>query len=446
MSCSANPYSRRSADRAAPNPSARPSSSESNTANDVCPGPSAKSSDAAVPGSTRGWASRAGPRRADATAAACAAETTAATDPADAASEAEPATVAAAPSTAATTNHDRSTVTPLVVTVLLAHRMFAELELLTTTTHPSATLAANAASTICCGVSRPTGSTVADAVMPPPPGSPRRLGNPTRGAGNCADDSLGKPRSRRLPRRVENVHAAEPGSWAAVRDRGHLAGLTLAAVEGAAQPVGLWTADTVHRPPEVGGGGLVGHVADLPGQPAAADPVEPLPGELEVVPLHVDRPRLVADHVDAVLHPGDQVLRGAAGRVGLQADVGHSLDGDVRGRVGVRAPVRARQTQPARERAVQLIADQDAAPDQIPGLPGDPVVVESDGGQPVRHHPVAGDVHPGRPVGQPAQLVGRGERGSGIGGLVSDGPVVLGGVTDRLVDVSHRFVGSTTRS
>src|SRR6478609_4649320 len=32
-------------------------------------------------------------------------------------------------------------------------------------------------------------------LMPPPPGSPRRLANPTRGAGNCADDSLGKPRS-----------------------------------------------------------------------------------------------------------------------------------------------------------------------------------------------------------------------------------------------------------
>src|SRR6476620_3541758 len=37
------------------------------------------------------------------------------------------------------------------------------------------------------------------ALMTPPPGSPRGLGNPTRDVGNCADDSLGEPRSLPTP-------------------------------------------------------------------------------------------------------------------------------------------------------------------------------------------------------------------------------------------------------
>ncbi len=63
--------------------------------------------------------------------------------------------------------------------------------------------------------------------------------------------------------------------------------------------------------------------------------------------------------------------------------------------------------------------------------------------------PVAGDVHQRRAVAQRAELVRGGEAGAGVGGLVADGPVVLGGVPDRLVDgqpqvgrVDHQVVAA----
>ena len=55
---------------------------------------------------------------------------------------------------------------------------------------------------------------------------------------------------------------------AAVADRGDLAGLTLPAVERAAEHVGLRAAHGLHGVPEVGGGRLVGDVAQLARQPA----------------------------------------------------------------------------------------------------------------------------------------------------------------------------------
>ena len=64
----------------------------------------------------------------------------------------------------------------------------------------------------------------------------------------------------------------------------------------------------------------------------------------------------------------------------------------------------------------------------------DAVVVEADGGQAVGDRAVAGDVHQVRAVAQRAELVGRGEAGARVGGLVADGAVVLGGVPDGLVD------------
>src|SRR5579859_8064568 len=95
-------------------------------------------------------------------------------------------------------------------------------------------------------------------------------------------------------------------------DRGDLTGLALAAVEGAAEHVGLRPADGLHRTPEVRGGGLVGDVTQLAVEPPVPDPEEALAGELEVVPLHVDRPALVAQDVDAVLDAGDEVGGGRA--------------------------------------------------------------------------------------------------------------------------------------
>src|SRR5690606_38213008 len=100
----------------------------------------------------------------------------------------------------------------------------------------------------------------------------------------------GAPPARSLARLlqgVEDVDAAEQRRRAAVADRRDLPRLALAAVERAAQHVRLRAADGLHGVPEVGGGRLVGDVAELPGQPPVLDPVEPLPGELEVVALHV---------------------------------------------------------------------------------------------------------------------------------------------------------------
>ena len=114
-------------------------------------------------------------------------------------------------------------------------------------------------------------------------------------------------------------------------DRGDLTRLGLAAVERAAEHPGLRAADGRHRPPEVGGGGLVGDVAQLAGEAAVLDPVEPLAGELEVVPLHVDAPGLVAEDLDASVDAGDQLLGTRAVARRLQRHVGHPLDRDVAG-------------------------------------------------------------------------------------------------------------------
>jgi len=56
-----------------------------------------------------------------------------------------------------------------------------------------------------------------------------------------------------------------------VADRGDLAGLGLAAVERSAEPPGRRPADASIAP-EVGGGRLVGHVAQLAVEPSVADP------------------------------------------------------------------------------------------------------------------------------------------------------------------------------
>ncbi|MGA8760165.1 MAG: hypothetical protein WB611_28365, partial [Stellaceae bacterium] len=52
------------------------------------------------------------------------------------------------------------------------------------------------------------------------------------------------------------------------------------------------------------------HILHLPDQPSPLNPEEPLPGELEVVALHIDGPALVAQDVEAVLDAGDEVGRG----------------------------------------------------------------------------------------------------------------------------------------
>ena len=72
---------------------------------------------------------------------------------------------------------------------------------------------------------------------------------------------------------------------------------------GPAEHVRLRAADDLNRVPEAGGSRLVGDVAELATEPTMLDLVEALAGELEVVPLHVDRPAFVAGDVDPVLPP-----------------------------------------------------------------------------------------------------------------------------------------------
>ena len=75
--------------------------------------------------------------------------------------------------------------------------------------------------------------------------------------------ALQRPDSSRV---LSTPHPAHEHRRAAVRDRGHLAGLALAAVEGPAEHPGGRAAHGLHGAPEVGRGGLVRDVLQLPGQ------------------------------------------------------------------------------------------------------------------------------------------------------------------------------------
>ena len=120
-------------------------------------------------------------------------------------------------------------------------------------------------------------------------------------------------RGQRLDHRPASVRvfrtltASEQRRRATVADRGHLTRLTLAAVHRASEHPGLRSADRFQRAPEVRRRRLVGDVPQLPGELPVPDQEEPLTGELEVVALHVDRPAVVADDVDAALDPADQL-------------------------------------------------------------------------------------------------------------------------------------------
>ncbi len=83
---------------------------------------------------------------------------------------------------------------------------------------------------------------------------------------------------------------------------------------------------------------------------------------------------------------------------------------------------------------VELVTDQDAVADEVPGLGGHPLVVPAHRGQAVFDGPVASHVHHRRAVAQGAEVVEGGERRSGVGGFIPQGAVQLSGVTDRFVD------------
>ena len=103
-------------------------------------------------------------------------------------------------------------------------------------------------------------------------------------------------------------------------------------------------------------------------------------------------------------------------------------------RVGVRAAVGARLAESRGEHPVELIADEDPVAHQVPALRGHALVVVTDAGQAEFDGAVGGHVHHRRAVAHGAELVGGGERRSGVGGLVADRAVVFGCVTDGFVN------------
>ena len=125
----------------------------------------------------------------------------------------------------------------------------------------------------------------------------------------------------------------------------------------------------------------------------------------------------------------------------LQRDVGHPLHRHVAGGVGEGAAVGPRHAAQPGHVPVDLVADEDAVLDDVPLLAGDALVVPADRGQPVLGGAVAGDVHQRRAVLQAAELVDGGERRAGVGRLVAQRPVELGGVPDRLVDGEEQVGG-----
>ena len=152
------------------------------------------------------------------------------------------------------------------------------------------------------------------------------------------------------------------------------------------------------------------------------------------------------------LHAGDQVVGAEVVGAGHQRHVGHPLDRDVAGGVGVRTAVGPAVVQLRLEvahRAVELVAHQHAVADDVPLLGPDALVVVADRGQAVLLRAVAPDVHHGGAVLEGAELVVGREGRAGVVGLVAQRAVELGGVTDRLVDgepqvgrVHHEVVGA----
>src|SRR5918997_1280270 len=380
MPCSAKPNSSSARSRAPPKASPSAGAKSRKTPIEVSAGSASQSPAPGGASLTSGTASSAGPE----SRAACSLAATSSSTSGLPVRPPVPAATPAPPSTNETTTTCRERIEPFVVRLFFAQRRFASELSTTKATCPSAVEAASAFSTTSCGRDH-------ELIVPLlARWRSLRSSQPARWRSHRSSPGL--------LHGVQDVHVLEQRHRAAVADRGDLPGLGLAAVEGAAEQVRLRAADDAHRAPEVRRRRLVGHVAQLAGEPAALDPVEALAGELEVVALHVDRPALVADDVDAALDAGDDLRGGGAVLRRLQRDVGHPLHRRVLWGVGEGTAVGAvHAAQPGRV-PVDLVADQHAVAHDVPPLAGDALVVPPDGGQPVRRGAVPGDVHDGRPV------------------------------------------------
>src|SRR5210317_1946794 len=94
-----------------------------------------------------------------------------------------------------------------------------------------------------------------------------------------------------LARRVDHVHAIEPGRRTAMRYCADLAGLAFAIKERTAQTVVALVTQCGTGIPELLGVGLVSNIFNHALDLAVLDFVEKLPAELEVIALLVDRIR-----------------------------------------------------------------------------------------------------------------------------------------------------------
>ena len=139
---------------------------------------------------------------------------------------------------------------------------------------------------------------------------------------------------------------------------------------------------------------MVGNVTELPGDSSAPDLVEALPGELEVVALHVDRPALVAHDEDAAIDTANQILGGGTFTwCWGERDIRHSLDGHVERRISEGTAIRSVTTGNRSRCPVELVADERAAVDDVERLRSDPFVVNGDGCEAVLCGAITGDVH-----------------------------------------------------
>ena len=150
------------------------------------------------------------------------------------------------------------------------------------------------------------------------------------------------------------------------------------------------------------------------------------------------------------LDAGDQLLGGRPAGGRLQRHVGHPLDRHVPGESAKAQPLDRPRPSSAGHPPVELVADQDAVADQVPGLAG---------ARPRRRSrsvasPCSAVRSPvtcmsGEPYCRLPSLSEGGERRARVGGLVAERPVELGGVADGLVDgqpqvgrVDHQVVAA----
>src|SRR5579872_3891885 len=105
----------------------------------------------------------------------------------------------------------------------------------------------------------------------PPNRRQRESARLARGLGSAT-----APSSSGLRNRVEDAHLLEKSGRTAVAHRRHLAWLTFSTVERTSQVIGLFAADRLHRPPEIGRSCLVRDILHGARNPPVLDPVEAL--------------------------------------------------------------------------------------------------------------------------------------------------------------------------